>query len=256
MLCSAALALAISAAPLLAQEAERSPGEITDDTPVQVLFLGNSYFYYNDSLHNHARRLAAAHFGVSASDMDYRSITISGGSLDGHPVDIWLKPDGIGYDEPFDVVILQGHSAAALSEERVARFTDAAVAADELIDEYGARTALYMTHAYAEEHRRHDEGNTAAIEALYRDVAQQTGAMVIPVGLAFEEARTRRPDLALHTRDDSHPNLLGSYLAAATVFSSLYGVSPVGLGYDANGEIDAETAEFLQQVAWDTVQAL
>jgi hypothetical protein len=27
------------------------------DTPKRILFIGNSYFYYNDSLHNHVRRL-------------------------------------------------------------------------------------------------------------------------------------------------------------------------------------------------------
>jgi hypothetical protein len=222
---------------------------------VQVLFVGNSYLYYNNSLHNHARRLAAVHFGVEPGDMDYRSVTVSGGSLDSHPIEFWLAEGNVDYDEPFDVVVLQGHSAAALAEERIARFTEAAVAVDALVDAYGARTALHMTHAYAEGHRRHDEADAAAIEALCRDVAERTGAMVIPVGLAFEEARARRPDLVLHEDDASHPNLQGSYLAAATVSAAFYDTSPVGLAYDAYGEIDAETAAFLQQVAWDAVQA-
>ena len=29
--------------------------------PVRVLFVGNSYFYYNNSLHNHVRRMVGAH---------------------------------------------------------------------------------------------------------------------------------------------------------------------------------------------------
>lgn len=29
------------------------------DTPKRVLFVGNSYLYYNSSMHNHVRRLVA-----------------------------------------------------------------------------------------------------------------------------------------------------------------------------------------------------
>ena len=31
------------------------------ENPTHVLFVGNSYFYYGDSLHNHVRRLCLAH---------------------------------------------------------------------------------------------------------------------------------------------------------------------------------------------------
>ena len=35
--------------------------KLDDPAPAQVLFVGNSYFYYNDSLHNHVNRLVQAH---------------------------------------------------------------------------------------------------------------------------------------------------------------------------------------------------
>jgi hypothetical protein len=53
--------------------------------------------------------------------------------------------------------------------------------------------------------------------------------------------------------DGSHPNLLGTYLAAATVYAALYGQSPVGNPYDYFGEIGEEDAAYLQQVAQDVV---
>jgi hypothetical protein len=92
------------------------------------------------------------------------------------------------------------------------------------------------------------------IASLYIETGNQIDALVIPVGLAFAEAYRRRPDMRLHvTFDGSHPNMLGTYLAASTVLASVYGVSPVGNSYTYFGEVPADDALFLQQVAQDTV---
>ena len=44
----------------------------------------------------------------------------------------------------------------------------------------------------------------------------------------------------------------GSYLGAATIYASPYGKSPAGLPY--HGGLDAKTAGFLQEIAWETVK--
>ncbi|WFE75668.1 DUF4886 domain-containing protein [Roseinatronobacter sp. S2] len=224
------------------------------DSPRQVLFVGNSYLYYNDSLHNHTSRMVAEGEGID--DLAYRSVTISGGSLNFQPIDHYLTQGAIGYDGPFDVVILQGHSAAANTETRRERFRGAVLSAHEMIEAHGATTALYMTHAYAEGHNNYDPEMTGNLAALYTEIGNEIGALVIPVGLAFERARAERPELDLHVEfDHSHPNLEGSYLAAATVYATLYGAPSVGLEYDYFGRLDAETVRFLQEVAIDTVSS-
>lgn len=244
--------MAMSPFPAFAQDAA-APRE---DSPRQVLFVGNSYFYYNNSLHNHVRRMAVEGLGVPLGDLDYRSITISGGSLMHHPIAHYLTPGAIGYDTPFDVVILQGHSGAALSESRTEAFSEAVAAASEQIEATGAQVALYMTHAYGPGHKDFAPENTDRIAELYMAAGEAAGAVVIPVGLAFAEAQRREPDLVLHqTYDDSHPNVNGSYLAAATVYATLYGQSPEGLEYDYYGAVDPEMRVFLQEVAADTVEA-
>ena len=177
---TAALAVTASlalAAPIWAQTtgAETPP----QGAPKQVLFVGNSYFYYNDSLHNHTRRMAGEGSGVDLDDLEFRSITISGGSLDMHPIDHYLTPGAIGYDAPFDLVVLQGNSAAADSEVRSTRFRDAVKAMDAKIKATGARTALYMTHAYAEGHPDYDPDGTAKLDALYTSVGKEIGAMAV-----------------------------------------------------------------------------
>ena len=250
---TAALAVTASLAFAVPGWAQTAPSE---DAPKQVLFVGNSYFYYNDSLHNHTRRMAGEGSGIDMDDLEFRSITISGGSLDMHPIDHYLTPGAIGYDAPFDLVVLQGNSAAADSEARSTRFRDAVKAMDAKIKATGARTALYMTHAYAEGHPDYDPDGTAKLDALYTSVGKEIGATVIPVGLAFAEARRQRPDIALQQDSDhSHPTLAGTYLASAVTYATLYGENPVGLAYDYYGRLPADQTAFLQQVAEDTVTA-
>ena len=114
-----------------------------------------------------------------------------------------------------------------------------------------------MTHAYSEKHKKYDPGMMEMIRKGYLETGNQVGALVIPVGLAFDAAYKNKPDVKLHKDfDGSHPDRLGTYLASCVVYASLYGKSPVGNTYlMREPEIDAETATFLQTVAWDTVKS-
>ena len=111
-----------------------------------------------------------------------------------------------------------------------------------------------MTPAYVPPHKELDPQNIRKIEDMYVTVANDNQALVIPVGLAFEEAYRRYPDMKLHDKEDgSHPSPLGTYLAASTVVASVYGISPVGNAYSMFMAIDPQTALQLQQVAQDVV---
>ena len=93
---------------------------------------------------------------------------------------------------------------------------------------------------------------TAQLAEQYTKAGNENNALVIPAGLAFAKAIKQRPELNLYASDKRHPSLLGTYLAASSVYASLFKKSPVGLQYTA--EIDAATAKFLQTVARETVQ--
>jgi hypothetical protein len=225
------------------------------DTPTHVLFVGNSYLYYGDSLHNHVRRMAIAADPTLAKKIKYKSATIGGAALAHHNIDHLTKPGQIGVKEPFQLVILQGGSFAPLSAARRTQFREKAIEFNKVITSRGGKTALYLTHAYVNPHKRAKPENIQLTENLYVSVGNEIGALVIPVGLAFEEAYRRKPDMKLHKDyDGSHPDLIGTYLAACTVYASVYGKSPIGNSYDYYGKIDKETAAFLQQVAEDTVK--
>jgi hypothetical protein len=93
---------------------------------------------------------------------------------------------------------------------------------------------------------------TAQLAEAYTTAGNANDALVIPAGLAFARAVQAQPELNLYAPDKRHPSLAGTYLAACTVFTALTGRSPVGNSYLAG--LDAPTAKFLQQVAWDTAQ--
>ncbi|MCP5265555.1 MAG: hypothetical protein H6934_05560 [Burkholderiaceae bacterium] len=226
------------------------------DNPMRVLLVGNSYLYYGDSLHNHLRRMVMAADPSTTKKLKYKSATIGGARLEHHNIDWLTTPGKIGVKEPFELVILQGGSVAPLSEKRRAAFKKTVAEYAQLIRSRGGQVALYMTHAYVAPHKKAAPENLGLTESLYVETGNAVGALVIPVGLAFQEAYRRKPGIVLHKDyDGSHPSLYGTYLAAATCYAAIYGKSPVGNSYDYFGKIAPDMAKFLQQVAADTVKA-
>lgn len=227
---------------------------LSNSEPEKVLFVGNSYFYYNDSLHNHVSRLTASLNDDLGDRLTYKSATIGGARLSHHGVASHLSPGKLGVDEPFDLVIIQGGSSEPLGERNRREFTEQAGEISQQVLATGAELALYMTHAYVKPHRRYDPEMIDAIASLYVATGNELDALIIPVGLAFEEAYRQRPEMSLHKHfDGSHPDILGTYLAACVVYASIYGKSPVGSSYTYFGEVSADDALFLQGIAETTV---
>jgi len=225
------------------------------EAPKQILFVGNSYFYYNNSLHNKVLALAKEADPQNANQYQYKSVTISGAYLAHHDVASYMKKGAFGYKKPFDVVILQGNSSEQMTKEKREAFLKTVKEYDALIRATGAKTVLFMTWAYTPKNPEYNPNMTEMNREGYTEAGNAINALVIPVGIAFEEAYKRRPGIKLQKEyDGSHPDVYGSYLAACVVYTSLYGKSPVGLTYDDYGTVDKETAHFLQTVAWDTVQ--
>jgi hypothetical protein len=104
-----------------------------------------------------------------------------------------------------------------------------------------------MTWAYSDRPEM-----TAQLAEQYTIAGNKNDALVIPAGLAFARALSKDPKIILYNADKRHPSLLGTYLSACTIYASLYKKSPVGNLY--TGGIDAKTARFLQEIAWETVR--
>jgi len=246
------LAGAQSATALPAPEVKTLPVS----APRRILFVGNSYFYYGNSLHNHVRRMVAAgDAGLAEAELQYKSATIGGASLAHHNMDWLTEPGRIGVKDAFELVVLADGSSQPLSEDRRAASRRIIARHAETIRRRGGAVALYMTHVYVPPHPQAQPANLDLTARHYLSVGNQIRALVIPVALAFDEAYRRRPNLALHTDfDGSHPDILGTYLAACVTYASLYNKPCQGNSYNYYGRIAADDIAFLQQVGDDVVQ--
>ena len=93
--------------------ADKTAPEITKlkrPLPKSILFVGNSYLYYNDSLHNHFKRMVDEKYPGYEGSKNVKSSTIGGSRLKHHNLDHLLKPEAISSIEKFELVILQGGS--------------------------------------------------------------------------------------------------------------------------------------------------
>ena len=223
--------------------------------PKRVLFVGNSYLYYNDSLHNHVERMAIErHPDNSPSSFEFKSATIGGAKLAHHNIDWLLTPGQIGVERPFQVVIMQGGSFEPLTPEARELFLETAIEYADKVREIGAKPMLYMTHAYVAPHSGAHETMINTVSDAYIAAGRLAKTQVIPVGLAYSRSYQKRPNFSLHADfDGTHPNLRGTYLGACVVYLSLYDDDLTGLSYDYYGRLPEQEVRYLQQIARATV---
>jgi hypothetical protein len=157
--------------------------------------------------------------------------------------------------QPFELVVLADGSAQPLSEPGRRESRRLIKDYAEIIRQRGGQVALYMTHVYVPPHANARPDNLRMTVDHYVAAGNEIKALVIPVGLAFDEAYRRRPGMSLHKDfDGTHPEWVGTYLAACVAYTTLYGKPSLGNPYDYFGKIGTDDAAFLQQVADDTVK--
>ena len=227
--------------------------------PASAIYIGNSFFYYNNSLHGHVGQLIAE--GLPGLRHRASSVTISGSGFDWHDVDSYFRPHAIGaysfgpnnvvsfnqLDKLFEVAIMMDCSQCPLHPQLKPVFQDYAKRHSDTVRRHGAKPVFFMSWAYQDAPEM-----TAALAEAYTVAGNDNQAFVIPAGLAFARSVRQRPELNLYAPDKRHPSLAGTYLAASTVYAALFKKSPVGLMYNAG--LSPEVARHLQTVAWETVQ--
>ena len=230
-----------------------------EERPASAIFIGNSFFYYNNSMHGHVTNLLRG----AGETRPFRSTsaTISGSGFDWHDVESYFRPNAVGsysFDENnnvvfnnnarlFDIAIMMDCSQCPIHPRLAPVFTDYAKRHSDTVRRHGAKPVLFMSWAYADKPEM-----TQQLADAYTRAGNDNGALVIPAGLAFARSTRERPSLNLYVADKRHPSLAGTYLAAATTYGAIFGASTEGNPYTAG--LEPETARFLQTVAWQTVR--
>ena len=215
----------------------------------KILFVGNSYLYYNDSVHNHVEDLLREHF--QDESIDTKLTAIGGSKLQHHNIDQILNYKNFNLDKPVNKIIFQGGSSEVITAKSRENFRLTAKNYSKKAQKMGIDTYLYMTHAYRDSDHRYEENLIEKIKLAYYEAGEISNSTVIPVGIAFEIAYKKNPKIKLHLPDGTHPTMLGTYLASATVFATLTGKSPEGLSYDYLGRVENDDRIFLQRTAWE-----
>jgi hypothetical protein len=224
-----------------------------------LLWVGNSFFYYNNSMHNHFGRLVAS--SGPGSRVRSTSVTVSGSGLDWHDMDSLLRPNGLGrysfvgdneirFNPPgrqYDAALMMDCSQCPVHPQLQSVFHDTVRRHAASLKSAGVRPILFMSWAYKDKPEM-----TAQLAEQYTIAGNANDALVVPAGLAFARAIAKRPDVELYVADKRHPSLAGTYLAACTVYATLYRKSPVGLSYTAG--LSPDLAALLQASAWEAVR--
>ena len=89
-----------------------------------------------------------------------------------------------------------------------------------------------------------------SLSSAYNECRELFGGLTAPVGEAWRKVLAES-EIVLHSGDDSHPTIEGSYLAACTLHALLWNESPNGLWFPEN--MSEKTASYLQEIATETV---
>ncbi len=230
-----------------------------DDPKLRVLFIGNSYTYYNN-LPEIFKQLAAA----ANKPVETEMVVRGGATLKIH----WEDGQAAKRikQSHWDYVILQEQSLQPINDpstmHKYARLFDAEIKAS------GSKTVFFMTWA-----RQNRPETQAALTDAYAKIAKELNALLVPVGQVWQQAFKENPQIVLHLPDQSHPNSMGSYLSACLFFAVLLARSPenlpgliVGKSVSTDGRVNEEKSElvslnkgdaaFLQRLAWQTIKGV
>jgi len=214
---------------------------------VRVLFVGNSYTFYN------AMPEQVVALAKEAGLALHQEQVVEGGAN----VELHWKDTGARQrieQGGFSHVVLQDQSGGPLHDRhRFERFMPRLISAAQ---DSGATVLLYQTWARARGHEAYGHGWTGGSRAAmtqrvrdaYRNMAQQCGATVAPVGDAWQLALEHDPALILHDTDLHHASPLGSHLAALVFYSVLCDRDPRVMAWTPEN-VDEDAASKLRQAA-------
>ncbi len=198
----------------------------TKSNPIKILFIGNSYMYYNSSPEL-VKALINEKFPNKAIEVKLISqggMTLKRHWEDGKAVEAIKSND-------WDYVILQEQSKLGMGLiidndfyfGNTDHFYEYSKKFDTEIKNIGAQTAFFMTWSIKQRPEEQD-----ILTHAYSTIAKELDAKLIPIGLVWDKMRTKDA-FDIYDPDGSHPSAYGSYVVATSIFSTLLEENPTGL---------------------------
>lgn len=232
-------------------------GESSEKT-IKVLFVGNSFTKYNN-LHKIFKGIAKANgIKITAKRVAFGGYKLrkyaSSKTKAGKKFRKALK-------KKYDYVVIQGHSEEFITTYNKHSYKSISKVID-MVKASGAEPILYMTWTQTtgitysergEEISMTREEMTQQVADIYNRLGNEFDVKVAPVGLNILRCATEYPEIKLIRSDNKHPKYAGSYLAACTIYQTIFDRSVLGTKYYNTDEkkvgIGKTKAEKLQMIA-------
>ncbi len=223
-----------------------------------ILFLGNSYTYYNDGLDQVLKEVANSMGDI----IEVERNTLGSYTMEDHSTNSTSL--SLIQSREWDYVVLQEQSQKpAFPEWQVAAETYpyAEILCDSIHNNSECSTPVFfMTWGYENGDASNCDGYPTIctyegmqwrLRQSYCEMAELNDGFAAPVGMVWASLRENNPEIDLYYSDESHPSTYGTYVAACTFYTSIFNKSPVGAYYPDG--IDESTAGIIQNAAWNVV---
>lgn len=197
-------------------------------TKMKILFIGNSYTYFNDM-----PKLFEGLAQENGKNVQAYSVTEGGRKLyafsDGAD-SVTAELDALLSEHHFDACVIQEFSTLPLTDYDA--FISGVDCVSEKLQGRADRLVLYSTWGRKEgsptlaEYGWTNESMTEGLRRAYESAAEKIGAQVSYVGLNFREVYTAHSDIELYDPDLTHPSYQGSCLAALTHYHTVFNEFP------------------------------
>ena len=226
---------------------------------LRVLFLGNSYTSYNN-----LPQLVQSLSSSAGKTLIIDSNMPGGMTVSGHVNDATTiaKISQGNWDY---VVIQEQSQIPSIDYYRYNDMYPAMTSLKSLIEPYNpcAKIITYMTWGRRLGGQQCDPTNTYcspvfvdfnhmqdSLTSAYTEISDILNIQCAPVGVTWQNI-LNDTTLILHSNDNSHPNLDGSYVAALTIFSSIWKQPSSGIAFNAG--ITESRALYYQQMSDNTI---